>query len=181
MTLLRLFTHTTVVILLLVLLFLVFCRIYLPYLTHSGKEVVVPNVTHLPLDQAVKILAGHGLRYEVIDSAWSPLQKPLTVVQHYPKASAKVKINRRIQLWLNRRIPPTVAFPELIYTSPAFAREQLEKLDLKLGNTAYRPDLAKDAVIEFRYQDGVIHAGQKIPKGSVIDIVIATAVYAEPG
>jgi len=179
-TLLGLFTHAGVIVISLVCLLLAVFRVYLPCYTHRGQEVIVPDVRHLSLDEAVKMLGARGLRHVVVDSLWRGQEEPLAVVQHDPQAFARVKVNRRIQLWLNPRVPPLVVFPELVYTSPDFARAQLESLGLKIGYTCYRPDLAKDAVIECRRQGVVIRAGEKIRKGTTIDLVIGTAIYAEP-
>jgi eukaryotic-like serine/threonine-protein kinase len=107
-TLLGMFTHTGVVVVLLVSLFLGFVRLYLPRYTHQGEEVVVPDVRQFSLEQAIKILEVHRLRYEVVDSMWSPLRKPLTVVGQYPRGGGKVKVNRKVELWLNPKVRPTV-------------------------------------------------------------------------
>jgi beta-lactam-binding protein with PASTA domain len=52
----------------------------------------------------------------------------------------------------------------------------LKNMDLKIGDTTFKPDFAKNAVLEQRYNGAIITPGTKIRKGSVISLVLGDGV-----
>jgi beta-lactam-binding protein with PASTA domain len=64
--------------------------------------------------------------------------------------------------------------PNLVGFSSRSAEMYLTSLGLKMGDTYYRPDIARNAVLEQRYNDEVIKEGTKIPLGSSINLVLGT-------
>jgi beta-lactam-binding protein with PASTA domain len=55
----------------------------------------------------------------------------------------------------------------------------LENLGLHIGDTTYRPDIAKNAILEQLYQGQPIKAGTKIFMGSSISFVLGSGVSDE--
>jgi beta-lactam-binding protein with PASTA domain len=49
---------------------------------------------------------------------------------------------------------------------------------LKVGDTTYRSDIARDHVLEVRYAGQAIQPGSKLPKGSKIDLVLGDGAGA---
>ena len=52
----------------------------------------------------------------------------------------------------------------------------LKTMDLKVGDTLFRPDFARNAVLEQRMNGQLITAGTKIKKGSSITLVLGDGV-----
>jgi beta-lactam-binding protein with PASTA domain len=101
---------------------------------------------------------------------------PLTVLRQFPKAGATVKQNRIIYVSINPVLPPMVPMPDLANpnntTSRIGAEAILKSNGLRRGRIIQRPHIDLNLVLEMRYQGKPILTGTKIPKGSVIDLVV---------
>src|SRR6187431_2764250 len=86
---------------------IIYFYIYLPATTNHGESITVPDLLGMKIEEIEKFLTDHDLRYEVSDSAYSADYDPLTVLQQFPKAGAKVKENRMILVSVNRITPPS--------------------------------------------------------------------------
>jgi len=149
--------------------------IYLPNSTNHGEEVTVPDLTGLNISELETLLAPFRLRYEVGDSSYSASQPPLTVLQQYPKAGHKVKENRKIYVSINRSSTPTVPVPNLLETgggSLANAKAVLRSNELLPGKIYYQHSPFRDLIIEMRWKGRAIAPGSRVPKASVIDLVV---------
>lgn len=102
-----------IVSLLLLLVLLLFFRVYLPNATNHGEMITVPSLDRMTVEEVEGFLADQDLRFEVSDSTYNEQYPPLAVVAQYPAAGAKVKIDRKIYVTLNRENPPTVMLPNL--------------------------------------------------------------------
>ena len=144
------------VVALLTLLFFAFFYGVLPFATNKDSIVDVPDLNGMTLEEAIRLLKTNDLKYEVTDSAYNSAKKPLTVLHQFPAAFANVKINRKINLRLNAKIPPSVSYPDLTSSSYDFALEQLGSLELKIGTIEYRPDIADNAILESQIDHEVL-------------------------
>ena len=79
-------------------------------------------------------------------------------------------------LTLNRTIPPQVEMPNLTGFSIRSAEMYLQSLGLKLGFVTYKPDIARNAVLEQLLNGTPIKPGEKIAIGSVINLVLGSGV-----
>lgn len=165
--------HLTVAFGLGIILILVFFYVYLPFTTDHGETITVPDVRGVAYEELDEFLIKRNLRYEITeDSSYSPEFPPLTVLKQFPLPNSKVKENRKIYLTLNSESPPLVKMPELKDASLKMAQMVINSFDLKLGEVEYAPDLALNAVLEIKYKGNTIKPGERIPKGSVIDLVV---------
>jgi len=164
--------HIGIIIALLVALFLAFFFIYLPFTTNHGQTITVPDVTRLSLDEMQNLLDDRDLRYEVSDCTFVAGAQPLTVIQQYPRANAKVKEGRKIYLTITKRVAPMVQMPNLVSLTLRSAQLNLKSLDLVSGPPIYVPDVAKNSVLRQLYNGKEITAGTPIPKGSQIDLEV---------
>ena len=144
----------------------------LDFITKHGSNVTVPSVIGKNLEAAKKILEAKGFEVEVQDSVFIDSLPRLTVTRQTPDENATVKVNRIIFLTINRALPPLVEMPNLIGFSIRTAQMYLENLGLHLGDTTFRPDIAKNAVLEQLYQGAPITSGTKIYMGSTISFVL---------
>lgn len=150
--------------------------VYLPNSTNHGETVNVPVLTGMKIEELDKFLGEHSLRYEVNDSTYTDTLPPLTVTRQFPKAGTLVKENRKIFVSVNRVSPPTVPIPDLVNNSSISSRINAEVVlrsnELKIGRIILEPSPFLNLVKELRYQGKPIAAGTRVPKGSVIDLVV---------
>jgi beta-lactam-binding protein with PASTA domain len=93
-----------------------------------------------------------------------------------PDADAVVKVNRTVYLTINRSVPPLVEMPNLVGYSFRNAEMVLKNMGLRIGDTVYKPDFAKNAVLEQQYDHSKIAPGTKIRQGSSLTLVLGTGV-----
>lgn len=148
----------------------------LGFMTKHGETVQVPDVGGQQYTAAEKILNTGNFRVLVQDSAYVDTLPPLAVVRQAPEGGSVVKINRTVYLTLNKTSAPLTAMPDLINYSFRSAEMTLESQRLKLGDTLYKPDIAKDAVLEQLYQGKPIKAGETVPEGSRITLVLGDGI-----
>lgn len=156
----------------LLLLSVSYFYIYLPNSTNHGETVTVPDLKGMKIEELDSFLAQHKLQYELNDSAYSSDFPPLTVVRQFPKEGSSVKEDRKIYISINRVSPPTVPIPDLVDRSRINAEVVLKSNELTRGRILFEPSPFLNLVKELRYQGKPIAAGVRVPKGSVIDLVI---------
>ncbi len=139
--------------------------------TRHNESVLVPELKGLLIDDAVKKLENEGFSYD-LDSVYQVDAKPGLVIEQDPDPSTKVKKNRTLYLTIITRTAPEVAFPELVEKTFVEARAILNSYGLKLGDTTYIPDIARDVVLDVKFGGERLNAGRPIPKGSTIDLVL---------
>ena len=158
-------------VLMVVLLFIL--SIFLGPLTRHGKNKTVPNVVGKSFEEAQKILNNSGFDLEVQDSIYSDTVAKGSVLRQVPDGDATVKISRTVYVTINRRVPPMVEMPNLKDFSLRNAELQLRNMGLRIGDTSYVHDFAKNTVQEQNYKGAPIAPGTKIQQGSAIDLVLS--------
>ena len=138
----------------------------LGWLTDHGKAANVPSLTGKSLEEVKRILDSADFEWEIQDSIYVDSIPPLQVVKQFPDADEVVKANRTIFLLVRSVEPPLVEMPNLIGYSFRNAEVVLRTMDLKVGDTLFRPDFARNAVLEQRFSGQVVAPGTKIKKGS---------------
>jgi len=160
----------------LALLFFFILLFSLKWVTSHGKSATVPAVTGKTFEEARDLLKKQGFVVDIQDSIYVDTVAPLTVIRQIPDADEIVKSNRTVYLVINRAVPPMVEMPNLLGYSYRNAEMSLNNTGLKMGDTIFKPDFAKNAVLEQLYQGRVITPGTKIRKGSVITLVLGDGV-----
>ncbi|MEQ1732620.1 MAG: PASTA domain-containing protein [Bacteroidia bacterium] len=140
--------------------------------TRHGQNVEVPNFIGKKVTELNTIFANLPLSYEVVDSIFDPKQPKGTVLDQTPQATFKVKEHRIIYLTVNASTPPKLKMPNLKDASLRQAESVLLSYGLVVGKLSYKPDYAKDAVLEQRYKGKSIKAGELLPYGASIDLVL---------
>lgn len=143
----------------------------LSWLTRHNSEVKTPAVTGKKLAEAKTLLEGMGFEVDV-DSSYDPKKKPFTVLAQMPDAHATVKEGRTIFLTVNKTQPPLTPMPKLTDLSYRSAVLILGSSRLVLGDTIHKPDFAKGTVLDMLFLGRPINAGDMVPQGSKIDLVI---------
>ena len=152
---------------------LIFFYVYLPGKTNHGETVTVPDLQGIHMDNVEEYVVQRNLRYEVNDSTYSDDFPPLTILKQYPPPGAKVKEGRKIFISVNRIQPPSVPVPDLVnQSSLRNAEAVLKSNELKRGDIDYKPSPFLNLVLEMYHDGKPIKAGDRLPKGSVIDLVV---------
>lgn len=148
----------------------------LNWITHHGKILKIPSVTGKSLSDAKTVLEKQGFDILIQDSVYVDSIAPLNVVKQFPEADAEVKINRTVYLTINRAVPPLIQMPQLVGQSFRSAEILLKQTGLKLGDTSFVPDFAKNSIKKQLYKGQEIVFGTKIPVGATIDLVISNGI-----
>jgi beta-lactam-binding protein with PASTA domain len=165
--------------LLLALVIFVIFIFSLNWITHHNESKTVPSVVGKSFDEAEKILDKAGFEVEIQDSIYVDTVKPMKVLRQVPESDDVVKVNRTVFLTINRAVPPTIEMPNLNGFTFRSAQMELLNLGLRVGDTVYRTDWARNTVLEQRYKGEIIQAGTKIQMGSTISFVLGTGVGKE--
>lgn len=150
---------------------------YMDSYTRFGEEnyISVPDLTGVHINEIKGILEPKGLRFEV-DSVNTDEFPKGTVIRQDPGPSELtgqfVKADRTIYLSVVSTAKLMVAMPDLVFKSKKHAEGILKIVGLKVKYT-YKPySDCKDCVIEQKYNKVAIEKGEKVEKGSVIELVL---------
>ncbi len=151
----------------------------LGWITGYGKTAKVSSVVGQSYVAAQQQLEKEGFEVVILDSIYIDSVAKLAVIRQTPEADEVVKAGRTIYLTINRMVPPQVEMPSLVGFSLKSAELYLQSLQLKLGAITYKPDFARNAVLDQLYNGVSIAQGVKIPLGSSISLVIGTGLGGE--
>ncbi|MFM7218006.1 MAG: PASTA domain-containing protein [Bacteroidota bacterium] len=168
----KLFVYNLAAAILLLSIVIFFLQNWLGAFTHHGESITVPDVRGMNMERLEKFLAENQLEYEVVDSLYETGRKPGVVIDQDPAPASKVKQGRTLYLTINSSKPPKVKMPNLLDVSYRQAESILESFGLKVGAVTYKPDLAKNAVLDQVYRGSTVLPGVEIFKGSKIDLVL---------
>jgi beta-lactam-binding protein with PASTA domain len=155
-----------------VLMFLFFGT--LSWMTRYGKTERVPTVVGQNTTAAIKLLEDKGFEVVIQDSIFIDSLARNAVIRQLPEGDALVKSGRTIYLTVNRFVAPQVEMPNLAGFSIKSAEMYLQSLGLKLGYVTFKPDIARNSVLEQLYNDQPIAPGTRIPIGSMISFVLGS-------
>lgn len=140
-------------------------------LTKHSSQATVPSTISKNVKTAKVQLEHMGFDVEV-DSSYDPQQRPFVVLAQVPDPGSVVKKGRTIFLTVNKAEPPLTPMPKLTDLSYRSATLILKSAKLVLGDTIHKPDYAKGAVLDQLFKGQSIKAGDMVPQGSRIDLVI---------
>lgn len=141
--------------------------------TNHGESIEVPDLSKLQLDEVDEILNERHLNRVVLDSAnYNPDYPKFSVIEQTPEAGKMVKEDRKIYLKLNPSSFPKVEIPNMIRSTSRQVIPMLSSMGFEVGDITYKPDIAKDAVLELRANGKKIEPGDMIMKTTKIDLVL---------
>jgi len=170
--------HILLAIGLIVLILFLFV-LSLNWITKHGESSTVPAVTGKKLSDAEALVEKKGFELVIQDSVYYDSIPAGQILRQVPEADEVVKVNRTVYVTINRFIAPDVEMPNLSGYSFRNAEMVLHNLGLKIGDTTFRPDFAKNTVLEASFRGNVITPGSKIKMGSTIDLVLGLGVSNE--
>ncbi|MDT0295429.1 PASTA domain-containing protein [Mesonia ostreae] len=146
---------------------------WLNYTTNHDQRIEVPNLSKLSLDIVDKKLEGLELKREILDSAnYNPDYPKYSVIEQVPKPGSLVKENRKIYLNLNPSGYNKIEIPNLLGRTQRQVEPTLRSLGFEIGDVTYKPNIAKNAVLEMRHKGKTVKEGDELMKTSVIDLIL---------
>jgi eukaryotic-like serine/threonine-protein kinase len=169
------------ILLALVMIFLILFLFVLSlnWITKHGESSTVPAIAGKRLGDAEAILEKSGFELIIQDSVYYDSLPPGQILKQVPEADEVVKVNRTVYVTVNRFIAPDVDMPNLNGYSYRNAEMVLRNVGLRIGDTTFRPDFAKNTVLEAMVRGKVIQPGAKIKMGSTIDLVLGLGISDE--
>ncbi len=159
-----------------ILAIIVICFLSLKWLnssTNHEQRIAVPDLSKMSLDRVQMVLEEENLNFEVQDSAnYNPKYPKYSVIEQNPPAGNFVKEKRKIYLVLNPSGYGKVKVPNVVHTTKRQAEPILRALEFKIGSITYKPNIAKDMVLEMRHKGKSLKPGAKLMKTSKIDLVL---------
>lgn len=143
----------------------------LGFYTHHGEGMPVPKLKGMTVEKAFQLLENQGLRYQINDSIYLIDTEPGIVVEQDPDPNTNVKANRTVYLIITRDAP-NIKFPDIEGKTFLEARSILNNYQLKVGDTTYKSDVARDVILDASFGGNLIKKGQSLPKGSSINLIL---------
>jgi beta-lactam-binding protein with PASTA domain len=168
----RVFLRQLVIAIILIAILLFGTMKGLKWYTHHGESFPVPNFTGMKISDAETLAGKNNFRTEIIDSVYVDDKPAGAVVDQVPKPGFKVKENRLIYLTINSVSPEQVSVPKLTDISFRQAQVLIENCGLSIGQISYEPSEYNDLVLRVQIDSLNVKPGQKLNKGTNIDLVI---------
>ena len=154
----------SVVILTLVFIFI---RIY----ARQGQEYELPDLEGTSIEDAI---ASNNLElnYVVLDSIYRVGEEGGIIITQDPKAGTMVKKGRKVYLTMTAYNAEEAVMPELAGLNVRQAVSELMGMGLSVGRLKFVEDPYKNNILDQSCKGKAVFAGQKIARGSVIDLVV---------
>jgi beta-lactam-binding protein with PASTA domain len=145
----------------------------LDYYTRHGDGIIVPSVLKMKPFEAEEKLSSLDLRMKIIDTVYIDNMKPGVIVEQLPSADEDVKTGRVIYVTVNATSRPRVSMPKLTDCSLNLAKALIKNAGLVLGIVSKEyAEYGNNLVTSQRVGGRSIEAGEKVLKGTVVDITI---------
>jgi beta-lactam-binding protein with PASTA domain len=155
------------------LLFVFILKWWLGFTTNHDQKIQVPDLNRMSLSDVETKLKELNLDFIVIDSAsYNPNYPNKSVIEQTPEAGDFVKEKRKIYLTLNPSKYRDITIPDLNGRTKRQAMTQLQSIGFKIGKFSYITDIGKDVVRGLSSDGKKLNPGIKLPKNSVIDLVL---------
>ena len=156
-----------------VLLFFIL-KFWLNVTTNHDQKIQVPDLHKMTISEAERKLNELDLAYKVIDSAsYNPEYPKKSVIEQSPAVGDFVKVNRKIYLTLNPSKYRDITIPDLNGRTKRQAISELKAIGFVVGTKyTYVKDIGKDVVRGLRHNDKIVNPNDKLPKNSIIELVL---------
>ena len=150
-----------------------FRKIVLPDMIRRTRRQVEPTLRSLGFEIWDVTYKPDIAKDEVMDSAnYNPDYPRYAVIDQVPAPGKFVKENRKLYLTLNPSGYRKISVPDLVRRTRRQVEPTLRSLGFEIGSVTYKPDIAKDAVLELLHKGKLIEPGDELMKTSVIDLVL---------
>jgi len=142
--------------------------------TVTPNALTVPDVVTMTWDRAEQVIDKAKLVPQQVDETSADVPEG-AVVRTDPVAGTTVAPGEQVTVYVSQGVEKA-AVPALANLTVSEVTSSLEQAGLKLGSITRRndPRLAADVVISGSVNGAAVTDGQEIPKGSAVDLVVAT-------
>jgi len=140
--------------------------------THHGETVMVPDVKGMTVEEATKMFRNHGLVCVISDTKYVKDKAAGIILDLKPGVGEKVKEGRTVYLTVNTQDIPLRAIPDVADNS------SLRQAEAKLQSAGFKLTEIqlihgeKDWVYGVKYQGRQLTAGEKVPVGSALTLMV---------
>ena len=145
---------------------------WLDVYTRHGEAVVVPDVKGMTVEEASRMFRNHGLECVVSDSSYVKNKPAGVILELNPAPGQKVKEGRTVYLTINALNIPLRTVPDVADNS---SLRQAQAKVLAAGFKLTEIQLVngeKDWVYGVKYQGRSLMAGDKIPLGAMLTLMV---------
>ena len=140
--------------------------------THHGETVVVPDVKGMTTEEAAKMFRNRGLVAVISDTKYVKDKAAGIILELKPGAGEKVQEGRTVYLTVNTLDVPLRVIPDVADNSSLRqAQAKLLSAGFKL-NEVQLVNGEKDWVYGVKYQGRQLTAGEKIPMGASLTLMV---------
>jgi hypothetical protein len=158
---------------LIVLIFMV--MLWLNAYTHHGKQVTVPDIKELPVEQAAQILVQKSLQYTIVDSMYVRNKPAGCVREVVPPAGTNVKIGRTVYLTVNSVTAQMLTVPRVADMSRRQAETTLRSLGFDNIQIRMQSGAYKDLVIQLENAKGIpIVEDSRLPANTPLVLAVSS-------
>lgn len=144
---------------------------FLDFRTRHGEEIEVPDLKKMKIEIAEEKLASLGIEALVLDTVdYNKEFPPFSIVEQDPEVGEKVKDGRKIYVKINAGGYAMITLPDLEEKTYRQIQATFRALGLQEGEIAYKPNLARDLVLEVTLNGKRLKKGDKVLKNSVLDL-----------
>lgn len=136
----------------------------------DSTDVIVPEVTGLSRDAAKASLEGQGLKMGNVVEEYSELDKGKITRQDIEHGS-KVPSGTTVNLWISKGAEEKPKVPNIVGMTEDAAREELEKVGLKLGNKT--DEKSSDTVPKGQIISQSVAKDSQVNSGTAVDYVLS--------
>lgn len=149
--------------------------------TRHGDKIIVPDVIGSKPFEAEAKLSEMGLRMKIIDTVYLDKMKPGVILEQLPLANEDVKSGRMLYVTVNATSRPRISMPKLTDCSFNLAKALLKNAGLILGKTTFEyAEYGNNLVIGQKVGGRSIEAGQKVLKGTTVDLIVVDTELLSP-
>jgi beta-lactam-binding protein with PASTA domain len=154
------------------LFLLLFDRVIMPAVVHSGRDCILPDITNLSLRKAEEILQKKDLSLQVLAEEYNPLTPPGIILSQSPAPQAKVKKGRIVKVVVSKG-EKIVLVPDLKGVSLRQAEIMLYEEGLKVGEINWTPS---DSFPENVVVESSPSFGLSVPLGMSVNLEVSLGI-----
>ena len=152
---------------------LVVVFIFIRFYARQGKEYEMPYYVGKNIAEAMAINE-FDLDFVVQDSIFRQGAEGGIILTQDPKGGTMVKSGRKVYVSITAYNADDAVLPELVGLSVRQAVSELYGVGLSVGKLMFVEDPYKNSVVDQSCKGKTLYAGQQIPRGSVVDLVVGS-------
>ena len=152
---------------------LVVVFIFIRFYARQGKEYEMPDYVGKNIAEAMATNE-IDLDFVVQDSIFRQGAEGGIILTQDPKGGTMVKSGRKVYVSITAYNADDAVLPELVGLSVRQAVSELYGVGLSVGKLMFVEDPYKNSVVDQSCKGKTLYAGQQIPRGSVVDLVVGS-------